>query len=171
LFDAILNTYHTKPGKGVPIGNLISQHLANFYLGLFDHWIKEVRKIKGYVRYMDDFLLFSHAKACLKLELLEIIHFLEKRLALKLKENIQINRTVLGVPFLGFRVFPAHIRLLSRTRTRFSRKLREYERKFIDGRWTEYQLVRHTEALIAFTDAGNSAPFRRMVIDRFGVLS
>ncbi len=118
LFDAILNTYHTKPGKGVPIGNLISQHLANFYLGLFDHWIKEVRKTKGYVRYMDDFLLFSHEKARLKLELLEIIHFLEKRLALKLKENIQINQTCMGVPFLGFRVFPAHIRLLSRTRTR-----------------------------------------------------
>ena len=36
LFHTILKTYHTQPGKGLPIGNLISQHLANFYLGLFD---------------------------------------------------------------------------------------------------------------------------------------
>ena len=171
LFAAVLNTYHTTPGKGVPIGNLISQHLANFYLGLLDHWIKETRKIKGYVRYMDDFLLFSHRKAHLKSELEQINRFLKTQLALKLKENIQINRTVLGVPFLGFRVFPAHIRLLPRTRKRFSQKLREYERNYIEGRWTEPELVRHTEPLIAFTDAGDSTPFRRMVINRFGVLS
>ena len=171
LFAAILNTYHVKPGKGVPIGNLVSQHLANFYLGAFDHWIKETRKIKGYVRYMDDFVLFSHHKSELKSELEQIISFLETQLALKLKENIQINRIVLGAPFLGFRVFPAHIRLLPRTRKRFSQKLREYEKNHIEGRWTEAELVRHTEPLIAFTDAGDSVPFRRMVINRFGVLS
>jgi RNA-directed DNA polymerase len=85
----------------VPIGNLISQHLANFYLGRFDHWIKEIRKIKGYVRYMDDFLLFSHERRRLKLELEEIIRFLQNDLSLKLKENIQMNRTVLGRSFLG----------------------------------------------------------------------
>jgi superfamily II DNA helicase RecQ len=38
---------HTKPGKGLPIGNLISQHLANFYLGIYDHWIKEKRRLRG----------------------------------------------------------------------------------------------------------------------------
>ena len=171
LFAAILNTYHSKPGKGAPIGNLISQHLANFYLGALDHWIKETREIKGYVRYMDDFILFSDQKAHLKLELEEIIQFLETQLALKLKENIQINRTVLGIPFLGFRVFPAHIRLLPRTRKRFSQKLREYERKYIEGQWSETDLVRHAEPLMAFTDAGDSVPFRRMVLHRFGVLS
>jgi RNA-directed DNA polymerase len=171
LFADILRSYQVSPGKGVPIGNLISQHLANFYLGPFDHWIKETRKIKGYVRYMDDFLLFAHDKKQLALELEEIARFLETRLALQLKENIQLNRTEFGVPFLGFRIFPAHIRLLARTRQRFSEKLREYEKKYLEGTWTEPELVRHVQPLVAFTDAGDSVPFRRMVVQRFGVLS
>ena len=53
LFQRLLDTYQTKPGKGVPIGNLISQHPANFYLGRFDRWIKEKRLVKRYLRYMD----------------------------------------------------------------------------------------------------------------------
>lgn len=171
LFADILRSYQASPGKGVPIGNLISQHLANFYLGPFDHWIKETRKIKGYLRYMDDFLLFAHDKELLKSELAEIAVFLEEKLTLRLKENVQLNRTVLGVPFLGFRVFPAHIRLLPRTRQRLSQKLREYEKKYLEGIWTEPDLVRHVQPLVAFTDAGDSLPFRRMVMERFGVLS
>ena len=30
----------TSPGKGIPIGNLTSQHFANFYLSGLDHYIK-----------------------------------------------------------------------------------------------------------------------------------
>jgi hypothetical protein len=62
LFRSLLETYHTLPGKGMPIGNLISQHLANFYLGEFDHWVKEDLKIRGYLRYMDDFIVFGHER-------------------------------------------------------------------------------------------------------------
>jgi len=171
LFYTVLNTYHTHPGKGLPIGNLISQHLANFYLGLFDHWIKETRKIKGYLRYMDDFILFANDQLTLKTELKETEIFLKKHLDLKLKYNTQLNRSCLGVPFLGFRIFPNHTRLLPRSKERFSKKLREYEKNYYDGKWTERELVRHMQSLIAFTDAGDSAPFRRMVINRFGVLS
>ncbi|QTA80915.1 Putative reverse transcriptase [Desulfonema limicola] len=66
LFDKILQTYHTEPGKGLPIGNLISQHLANFYLGLLDHRIKDDWGIRGYIRYMDDFIIFKNSKENLK---------------------------------------------------------------------------------------------------------
>lgn len=115
LFSQILKTYHTKPGKGVPIGNLISQHLANFYLGHLDHWVKEVAKIKGYLRYMDDFILFSDQKSLLKTVWTQIQNFLTDELALTLKYNVQLNQTRFGVPFLGFRVFPNHIRLSPRS--------------------------------------------------------
>lgn len=50
LFEQLLDTYQTEPGKGLPIGNLISQHLANFYLGFFDHWIKESLRVRCYLR-------------------------------------------------------------------------------------------------------------------------
>lgn len=171
LFQRILDTYHTLPGKGLPIGNLISQHLANFYLGRFDHWVKEDRKIKGYVRYMDDFIMFSNEKNVLKSELKAIEKFLKEDLNLTLKENVQLNQVCRGIGFLGFRVFPAHIRLSASSKKRFSSKLRLYERRYCDGIWSEKELIRHMEPLIDFTRAGDSDRFRRMIIQRFGVLS
>ena len=166
FFEKIIDSYHGQPGKGVPIGNLISQHLANFYLGPLDRHIKETRRIKGYVRYMDDFILFAREKAALQTELAEIQSYLKSELALALKDNIQLNRPRFGVSFLGFRVFPAHIRLNPRSRRRFSQKLREYEQNYLEGAWTETDLIRHTGPLIEFTNAGDSRPFRRSVVSK-----
>lgn len=171
LFHQMFETYHTQPGKGVPIGNLISQHLANFYLGCLDHWLQEERRIRGYIRYMDDFILFADTKEHLKAELAQIGLFLNCRLGLQLRDNIQLNRIIKGIPFLGFRVFPNRIRLSPGSRRRFSKKFRKYERNFINGYWNEKELIRHTEPLIGFTDAAESCGFRRNVIHRFGVLS
>ena len=59
LFDRLLASYCVTEGRGLPIGNLTSQYFANFYLGFFDHYAKEKMQVKGYVRYMDDVLLFA----------------------------------------------------------------------------------------------------------------
>ncbi len=171
LFQKLLETYHREPGKGMPIGNLISQHLANFYLGNFDHWVKEERRVKGYLRYMDDLLFFGDCKAYLKAELLQIRRFLSQELALELKENIQLNRCGRGIPFLGYRVFPHAIRLSPGSRTRFTGKFIQYERKWQEGEWAVEELVCHMEPLIEFTRGASAEGFRRNVIRRFGVPS
>jgi len=171
LFRGLLETYHTKSGKGVPIGNLISQHLANFYLGFFDHWVKEERKIRAFLRYMDDFVLFGQDKAYLQNELIHIERFLACRLALELKESIQLNRCSRGIPFLGYRVFPRKILLSPSSRKRFREKFRKYEKNWVQGRWSEMELVRHMEPLVEFTKAANTAGFRLNVMERFGVPS
>jgi RNA-directed DNA polymerase len=44
---------------GIPIGNLLSQLYASIYLNPLDHFIKRKLKIKHYVRYVDDFVLFG----------------------------------------------------------------------------------------------------------------
>ena len=46
-------------GCGLPIGNLTSQFFANIHLDAFDHFIKHELGVKGYVRYVDDFLIFG----------------------------------------------------------------------------------------------------------------
>ena len=171
LFKKILSTYQSSPGKGIPIGNLFSQHLANYYLCRLDHWLKEVRKIKDYIRYMDDFILFASDKRRLAQELPEIQAFLEKHLCLKLKNSIQLNQVCFGVPFLGYRIFPGHIRLLSASLRRFSRKYREYEERYCTGLWSEGDLARHLQALQAFVGNCDSLGFRKMFIQKFGVLS
>jgi hypothetical protein len=171
LFKKILSTYQSRFGKGIPIGNLFSQHLANFYLSFFDHWVKENRRIKHYLRYMDDCILFANDKQALALELEAITAFLRESLHLELKHNVQLNKTVFGVPFLGYKVFPAHVRLLSASLQRFSRRYREYERNFCEGLWSERILARHMEALQSFAGNSDSLGFRKHVIKKYGVLS
>ena len=58
LIDSIIDSSE----EGVPIGNYTSQWFANFYLQDLDHYIKEQLKIKYYIRYMDDMVLFSRNK-------------------------------------------------------------------------------------------------------------
>jgi RNA-directed DNA polymerase len=171
LFENLLDTYHTAPGKGMPIGNLISQHLANFYLGAFDHWIKEEQRIKGYLRYMDDMVVFGQDRAALKALLKHIGHYLDGKLALRLKENVALNRCRHGLTFLGHRVFPDKILLSARSKRRFVHKFRLYENKWHTGKWSTNELVRHMEPLMEFTRAASSTGLRRNVIKRFGVSS
>lgn len=71
--------------SGIPIGNMTSQILAIFYLNDMDHFIKEKLKIKYYVRYQDDFILFHRSKEYLKQCLEEITNFLRK-------EKLELNR-------------------------------------------------------------------------------
>ncbi len=171
LFGQILKTYQTQKGKGLPIGNLVSQHLANFYLSFFDHWIKEDRQIRLYLRYMDDFLVFGKDKQELKEELQHIHTFLDQKLALSLNPAIQLNRCSRGIPFLGYRVFPRKRLLSQRSKRRFINKFRLYEGKWLNGQWPLESLTRHMEALIEFTRMADAKGFRNNVIERFGVLS
>lgn len=80
IVEDIIDSYET----GLGIGNMTSQCLAIFYLNDMDHYIKENLKIKYYVRYQDDFLLFHHSKEYLKECLEKIKEFLEK-------EKLQLN--------------------------------------------------------------------------------
>ncbi|MCL2927881.1 MAG: RNA-directed DNA polymerase [Trichodesmium sp. MAG_R01] len=58
--DDLLSSINRR--KGLPLGNLTSQFFANLYLNNFDHFIKEELKVKKYLRYVDDFALFSDDK-------------------------------------------------------------------------------------------------------------
>jgi hypothetical protein len=59
LFGRIVCSFRGGMRRGLPIGSLTSQHLANFYLGWFDRFVKEQLRIRGYVRYMDDMGLWA----------------------------------------------------------------------------------------------------------------
>lgn len=79
--------------EGLGIGNMTSQILAIFYLNDLDHYIKEDLKIKYYVRYQDDFILFHQSKEYLKECLEKIKIFLEKeKLVLNKKTRIYNSR-------------------------------------------------------------------------------
>ncbi len=114
----------TEPGRGIPIGNLTSQHFANFYLSDLDHYVKEQLRIEGYIRYMDDSVLFADEKDTLWDAKNRIESYLSCELSLKLKENSVIVAPVSqGLSFLGFRIFPGIIRIQRKGWRRFRRKV------------------------------------------------
>jgi len=75
---------------GIPIGNLTSQLFANAYLNKLDHYVKDVLRVKYYIRYMDDFIILSNDKEYLKMLLDKIKIFLDTELKLKLNGRTQI---------------------------------------------------------------------------------
>ena len=70
-------------------GNFTSQWFANFYLQDLDHFIKEKMKVKYYLRYMDDMVLFGRNKKELH-KIKNLIDEFLKQEGLKLKENWQL---------------------------------------------------------------------------------
>ena len=86
--------------RGLGIGNMTSQVLAIFYLNDLDHYIKEELKIKYYIRYQDDFLLFHPSKKYLAECLEKIKKFLEKE-ELTLNKKTRIYKNTDNFIFLG----------------------------------------------------------------------
>jgi hypothetical protein len=120
---------------GVPIGNYLSQYLANFYLAYFDHWIKEDLRVKYYFRYADDVIIPAASKEYLHDILHKIIDYLDKRLKLTVKENYQIFPVAArSIDFVGYNSYHTHIRLRSRIKKRFARSVaRLNKRSSISG--------------------------------------
>lgn len=94
------------PETGEPIGNYLSQYSGNYYLSDFDHWIKEVKHVKTYYRYMDDITILGRTKEELWELFYDIQEYLKDNLKLRIKDNYQIFPTyVRGIDFLGYRNF------------------------------------------------------------------
>lgn len=160
LFDQIIASYSVAPGRGVPIGSLTSQHFANFYLGALDRLVKEQIRAPGYVRYMDDIVVWGHERAWLCTVRNRIAAFLGQELCLELKPEPYINRCCVGMDFLGNRIYPGHVTLNRRGRVRLMRRLRALERDHAAGRLDDAHRQQRAEAAIAFARAGSSSSWR-----------
>lgn len=163
VFYKVIDSYEAKPDRGVPIGNLTSQYFANHYLSGLDHFIKEKLGIKAYVRYMDDMVLWHNDKAVLKMAFGAIQDYLEHSLLCTLKP-VLLNRCRQGLPFLGFRAFPFHTRLLQKSKVRFCRKIKRVIAHYNGGYWSEAACSRYALPLVAFTRHADAAVFRKRVL-------
>jgi RNA-directed DNA polymerase len=117
LLDEIIDS-----AAGLPIGNYLSQYFANYYLTYFDHWLKEVKKVRFYFRYADDLVILHHDKSYLHTLLSEISDYLKTRLNLTVKENFQVFPVAArGIDFLGYRFFHTHTLLRKGIKQNFAR--------------------------------------------------
>lgn len=119
LLDGIIDSAH-----GLPIGNYLSQYLANFYLTPFDHWIKEQQGVRYCFRYADDIVIFSGSKEYLHQLLAKIREYLSKELNLTIKSNYQIFPVdARGVDFVGYVYYHTHTRLRKGIKKRYARAM------------------------------------------------
>jgi len=137
LLDEIIDS--TPDGSGIPIGNYLSQYSGNFYLSAFDHWIKEVKKVKYYFRYMDDIVILGNTKEELHQMKRDIEEYFRTELKLTIKDNWQVFPTFIrGIDYVGYRIFLDYSLLRKSTCKNFKRKMRGINKKFLAGNEMTY---------------------------------
>lgn len=115
---------------GVPIGNYLSQFFANLYLTYFDHYIKEVLRVKYYYRYADDMVILAADKQSLHTYFGQINNYLNNELQLQIKENYQIFPVkARGIDFVGYVFKHTHILLRKRIKQNFARKVAKLKKR------------------------------------------
>ncbi len=127
LLDEIINS-----APGLPIGNYLSQYLANLYLSYFDHWLKETKKEKYYYRYADDLVILHNDKKYLHELLMDIKKYLGDNLALEVKHTHQVfpvNKR--GIDFVGYVFYHTHLFLRKRIKKNFCKKVGKLNKKNI----------------------------------------
>ncbi|GAP18544.1 reverse transcriptase/maturase family protein [Levilinea saccharolytica] len=150
--------------RGLPLGNLTSQFWANVYLNPLDHFIKRSLKCTRYLRYVDDFVLFSEDKAQLHQWKSEIILFLDN-LRLTLHETAAPVRPVPeGLPFLGFILYPNYRRLKPRTGHAFRRRFGTLIRQYQCGQVDLPRLTASAQGWAAHANHGDTYGLRRLIL-------
>ena len=157
--------------RGLPIGNLTSQFWSNCYMDPFDHFVKRELRCPAYLRYVDDFALFSDSKAELWAWKHEIV---DRHAAMRLtlhEHSAQVEPTSAGIPWLGFVVFPTHRRLKARNVVKFSRRFRLLWDEFCAGRISFGELDASVQGWIEHVRYGDTWGLREHVFRSRDVLT
>jgi len=151
--------------RGLPIGNLTSQFWANVYMDPLDHFVKDDLGVKGYVRYVDDFLLFGDTKQQLQQwrDHIAIRAGRDMRLLLHSRKT-RIFPVSEGMPFLGFRVWPTHRRLLPDSVRRARRRLTAMFAAAREDPRAREELASRLQAWIAHASHGDTWGLRRHLL-------
>ena len=119
--------------RGLPIGNLTSQFLANVHLNGLDHTLSALPGVQTYLRYVDDLALFADHPEPLSRARSEM----EQELAaLRLRAHpvkTQIRRCRDGASFVGFVVRPGRLRVRNHNLRRGRRRLRLQHHAVLSG--------------------------------------
>ena len=121
--------------RGLPIGNLTSQFFANIHLDRFDHFVKQELRVPGYVRYVDDFILFGPDRTTLHRWGRECRDDLAARRMEIHPDKYRLCRTAEGVDFCGFVVrADGRVKLRASGVRRFRRRYLKIKHEWKAGR-------------------------------------
>ena len=161
LFDVRLRK------RGLPIGNLTSQFFANVYLNPLDHFVKHELRLPGYVRYLDDFLLFGDDRYELKRQGSAVqAKLAELRLTMH-PDKYRMLPTQLGVDFAGYVVFAdGRVRVQSSSVRRFAGATGRCYGNYVTACRPAAEVTQSVKAWVAHTSHAQSVGLRRVVLGR-----
>lgn len=149
--------------RGLPIGNLTSQFMANVYLNGFDHFIKDKLRCKKYIRYVDDFALFGDDKIFLENARINIEEYLA---GLRLKIHpikSQLFKTQHGANFVGFRILPHQIRVRSDSLRQGVRRIKKTIRAYQQGNLDIETVRKSLQSWVAHLQHGDTWKLRKNI--------
>lgn len=111
--------------EGLSIGLRSSQGLGNLLLSVYlDHYLKDKYGVRHFYRYCDDGVVLGNAKSELWV-IRDAVHEQMEQIDLKVKANECVFPVDEGIDFLGYVIYPDHVRLRKRIKQKFARKMHE----------------------------------------------
>lgn len=152
LMDDIIFSF--PGGYNCPIGNYTSQWNGNFYLTPLDNFCKHELRIRDYIRYCDDFLLFSDDKAYLHDCRKRIEDFIGKYELTYSKADVFSVKQ--GIDFCGYRHFDNYILLRKSTAKKEIKRLKELPGEFESGLITKDKMRSTIDSMIGWQKHANT---------------
>jgi retron-type reverse transcriptase len=149
--------------RGLPIGNLTSQFWANCLLNPFDHFVKRELRCRGYLRYVDDAVLFADDKATLW-AWRDAVTARLAHLRLTIHPGAHPRPVTEGIPFLGFVVFPERRRLKRRVGIAYRRRLKALVEAYADGEISLEEVTASVQGWVNHVRYGNTLGLRKAVL-------
>lgn len=161
-YDMLIDGYEEEQNRGLPIGNLTSQYFANHYLAVADHYVKEQLQQKALVRYMDDMVIWGNNPSELQEKAGAYGRFLQEELHMQL-HPFCMNRTHMGMPFLGYVVYPHEMRLNQRSRHRYRQRTKRFDYLIHQDLMSEQEANTRIQSALAFVTKANSRHFLQSI--------
>ena len=167
LMRKILDNHNCKvAGKGMPIGNLTSQFLANVYLNELDYFVKHKLKARYYIRYVDDFVILHSSRERLEIYKGKISDFL-KTIKLELHpEKSKVVSLHAGVKLLGFRVFYEYKLLKKSNIRKMENRIEHFTEMYKDGIIEKAEIFESMEGWHAYAMHANTYKLRRVMMKK-----
>lgn len=122
--------------KGMPVGALISQMLANVYNNEIDQYAKRTLGIRYYIRYQDDIVVLSNDKKQIREWHRLLEKFANEEMKMELNDKTSIRPIAQGIEFCGFRLWGTHVKIRKSTALKMKRNLKGVMKRYSEGKIT-----------------------------------
>lgn len=161
--DDLFTPYERR--RGLPIGNLTSQLFANVHLDGLDHFVKEVLRAPGYLRYVDDFAVFHDDPAVLVEWRGRIAEYLARRRLSLHPRKTYVAVTAVPTTFLGYVLLPDGRRRLPEDNVRrFRNRLRGMRDRVRAGTMTPEEARPRIASWVGHARHANTRRLRRALL-------